>query len=106
GARGLPRPGQRPRPPSGRGGKGDRLLDLCARRADGWNTVWVWTRDDYRARLDVLDAACERAGRDPASMTRSVGLYALVGENQADLGRRYDRLKAHPLPGVLDHVSL
>jgi alkanesulfonate monooxygenase SsuD/methylene tetrahydromethanopterin reductase-like flavin-dependent oxidoreductase (luciferase family) len=68
--------------------------------------VWVWTQEDYRARLDVLDAACERAGRDPASVTRSVGLYALVGEDRADLERRFDRLKTRTLPGVLDDVSL
>jgi alkanesulfonate monooxygenase SsuD/methylene tetrahydromethanopterin reductase-like flavin-dependent oxidoreductase (luciferase family) len=82
------------------------LLDLCARRADGWNTVWVWTHDDYRQRLDVLDRACERAGRDPASVTRSVGLYTLVGKDEADLERRFQRLRERSLPGVLDGVSL
>jgi alkanesulfonate monooxygenase len=106
GARCLPRPVQRPRPPIWLGGKGDRLLDLCARRADGWNTVWVWTHDDYRRRLEVLDRACERAGRDPAMVTRSVGLYTLVGENQADLERRFAQLQRRTLPGVLDGVSL
>src|SRR4051794_15147052 len=105
-ARCLPRPVQQPRPPIWIGGKGDRLLDLCARRADGWNTVWVWTPDDYRGRLDVLDRACERVGRDPASVTKSIGLYTLVGENQADLERRFEHLREHSLPGVLDGVSL
>jgi probable F420-dependent oxidoreductase len=105
-ARCLPTPVQRPRPPIWLGGKGDRLLDLCARRADGWNTVWVWSHEDYRQRLAVLDRACERAGRDPVSVTRSVGLYALVGKDQADLERRFDRLRERTLPGVLDGVSL
>lgn len=105
-ARCLPRPVQRPRPPVWVGGKGDRLLDLCARRADGWNTVWVWTPADYRERQDVLDAACERAGRDPGTVTRSVGLYTLVGENQKDVERRFGRLRERSLPGVLDGVSL
>jgi alkanesulfonate monooxygenase SsuD/methylene tetrahydromethanopterin reductase-like flavin-dependent oxidoreductase (luciferase family) len=68
--------------------------------------VWVWTPDDYRGRLGVLDRACERAGRDPASVTRSVGLYALVGEDQRDLERRFDRLRERSLAGVLDGVSL
>jgi alkanesulfonate monooxygenase SsuD/methylene tetrahydromethanopterin reductase-like flavin-dependent oxidoreductase (luciferase family) len=68
--------------------------------------VWVWTHDDYRERLDVLDRACERAGRDPASVTRSVGLYTLVGEDQADLERRFQRMRERTLPGVLDGVSL
>jgi probable F420-dependent oxidoreductase len=105
-ARCLPRPVQRPRPPIWLGGKGDRLLDLCARRADGWNTVWVWTPDDYRQRLEVLDRACERAGRDPESVTRSVGLYTLVGTDQADLERRFERMRERTLPGVLEGVSL
>src|SRR5437588_3923629 len=105
-ARCLPRPVQTPRPPVWVGGKGDRLLDLCARKADGWNTVWVWTHDDYRQRLEVLDRACERAGRDPGSVTRSLGLYTLVGEDQAELERRFRRLAERSLPGVLEGVSL
>ncbi len=88
------------------GGKGDRLLDVVARHADGWNTVWAWTEPAYRERLAVLDAACERAGRDPASVTRSLGLYALVGDGAADLARRFERLRAITPPGVLDGVTL
>ncbi|MGI9023893.1 MAG: TIGR03619 family F420-dependent LLM class oxidoreductase [Acidimicrobiales bacterium] len=91
-ARCLPVPVQQPRPPIWVGGKGDRLLDVVARHADGWNTVWTWTPDAYRERLGVLEAACERVGRDPASVTRSLGLYALVGEDRADLERRFRRL--------------
>jgi probable F420-dependent oxidoreductase len=105
-ARCLPRPVQRPHPPIWLGGKGDRLLDLCARRADGWNTVWAWTQDDYRERLAVLDRACERAGRDPALVTRSLGLYTLVGEDDADLRRRFRRMQERSLPGVLAGADL
>ena len=105
-ARCLPRPVQRPRPPIWLGGKGDRIIDLCARKADGWNTVWVWTREDYRARLDVLERACERAGRDPAEITRSLGLYTLVGEDTADLERRFRRLQERSMPGLVDGMSL
>ena len=83
------------------GGKGDRLLDVVARHADGWNTVWQWTFDDYKGRADVLDRACERIGRDPADVTRSVGLYALVGEDEADLRRRFERLRQVSPPGVV-----
>jgi alkanesulfonate monooxygenase SsuD/methylene tetrahydromethanopterin reductase-like flavin-dependent oxidoreductase (luciferase family) len=97
---------QRPHPPIWVGGSGDRLLQLCADHADGWNTVWRWTYDAFAARARVLDAACERAGRDPASVARSVGLFALVGETPADLARRYDRLRRAAPAGVLDGVSL
>jgi alkanesulfonate monooxygenase SsuD/methylene tetrahydromethanopterin reductase-like flavin-dependent oxidoreductase (luciferase family) len=97
---------QQPRPRVFVGGKGDRLLRLVAQHCDGWNTCWAWTADEYRERLTVLEAACDRAGRDPASVWRSLGLYALCGEDRADLERRFERLKRNTPPGVLDGVSL
>lgn len=105
-ARCLPRPVQEPGPPIWVGGKGDRLIALAARHADGWNTAWVATPEAWAARAAVLDVACERAGRDPGSVTRSVGLYALAGEDEADLARRFERLRALSPPGVLDGVDL
>jgi probable F420-dependent oxidoreductase len=106
GARNDPAAVQQPRPPVFVGGKGDHLLALAADVADGWNTCWVWTVDDYRRRLEVLERACETVGRDPATVTRSIGLYALCGEDDADLDRRFEQLRAASPPGVLDGVSL
>ena len=95
------------RPPLWVGGKGDRLLtDVVVPHADGWNTVWSWTPAAYRAKLDVLHRACERHGRDPATVTLSLGLTALVGEDEADLRRRFDRLVTLTPKGVLDGVTL
>jgi alkanesulfonate monooxygenase SsuD/methylene tetrahydromethanopterin reductase-like flavin-dependent oxidoreductase (luciferase family) len=88
------------------GGKGDRLVELAGRYADGWNTAWIWTPEDWSGRAALLDMACERAGRDPASVTRSVGLYALAGEDEDDLARRYRRLQELSPPGVVDTMSL
>jgi alkanesulfonate monooxygenase len=105
-ARCLPRPVQRPGPPIWLGGGGDRLLALVARAADGWNTAWRWTPDAYRRRLAVLYEACERSGRDPASLELSVGLYALVGEHAVDLARRFERLRRLWPAGVLGGVTL
>lgn len=97
---------QTPRPPIFVGGKGDRLLSVVAEAADGWNTCWVWTSDAYCDRLAVLDRACASVGRDPASVTRSLGLYTLCGEDERDLARRFDRLRELSPPGVLDHTTL
>lgn len=97
---------QQPSPPIVVGGRGDRLLDLCARHADGWNTVWTWTLDEWRARSAFADGACERLGRDPSTLTRSVGLYALVGDDARDLRRRFDRVRDATPPGVLDGVDV
>jgi alkanesulfonate monooxygenase SsuD/methylene tetrahydromethanopterin reductase-like flavin-dependent oxidoreductase (luciferase family) len=101
-----PPPLQLPRPRVFVGGKGDRLLSIAAQHADGWNTCWTWTPDAYKERLQVLNAACERVDRDPATMWRTLGLYALCGENEADLQRRFDRLRANSPPGVLDGTDL
>jgi probable F420-dependent oxidoreductase len=105
-ARCQPRPVQRPTPPIWVGGKGDGLVELAGGHADGWNTAWIWTHDHWAGRARLLDAACEKAGRDPASVTRSVGLYALAGEDEADLTRRFRRLQELSPPGVLDGVEL
>jgi alkanesulfonate monooxygenase SsuD/methylene tetrahydromethanopterin reductase-like flavin-dependent oxidoreductase (luciferase family) len=101
-ARNEPPARQAPRPRVLVGGKGDRLLDLVARHADGWNTCWVWTLDAYRERLRVLEDACARVDRDPNSIWRTLGLYALCGENERDLARRFERLRSQSPRGVLD----
>ena len=105
-ARCQPRPAQRPSPPIWVGGKGDRLIELAGRHADGWNTAWISTPEQWATRAALLDAACEKAGRDPATVARSVGLYALAGEDEADLERRFRRLQGLSPPGVLDGVGL
>ena len=102
----LPPPLQTPRPPVWVGGRGDRLLGLVARSADGWNTCWAITPDVYEERLAVLATACDRCGRDPASVRRSLGLYTLVGETETDLEHRFDRLVTRSPNGVLDGQTL
>jgi len=55
--------------------KGERMLRLTATWADAWNTAWFGRLDDaLRARLRDLDEACAAAGRDPASIRRTVGI--------------------------------
>ena len=102
-----PLPVQRPAPPVWVGGRGDRLLRVAARVADGWNAGgWRGTVADWRERSATLDRACEAVGRDPASVTRSVNRLALVGEDDADLRRRWAQLRAITPTGVLDGLSL
>ncbi|MGH2706354.1 MAG: LLM class flavin-dependent oxidoreductase [Actinomycetota bacterium] len=102
-ARNLPQPAQQPGPPVWVGGKGDAVVRLAARFADGFNTVWAWTPEAYLDRVRLLEEAAEEAGRDPASIRRSVGLYALVGQDEMELSSRWHRyLSANPwMPGGL-----
>jgi len=79
---------------------------VVARHADGWNIAWSVTPEVYRQRVAVLETACDRVGRDGTTIARSVGLYTLVGEDEADLRRRFDRLRQQSPPGVLDQYSL
>ena len=105
-ARLLPPPVQRPRPPVWVGGKGGpRLLRLAARHADGWNVVWRITPQDYAGSVDDVAAACESEGRDPSTFRRSVGLYGLIGEDDASVAALWDRARA-AMPGrALDGES-
>ncbi len=89
------------------GGKGgDRLLRSVARHADGWNTVWRWTPDEYAARVRRGREIFEEEGRDPAGLRLSIGLYTIVGEDEDDLAARYRSMQEW-MPGrALDGESL
>lgn len=102
----LPSPVQKPRPPIWIGSKGGpRMLTTIARYADGWNTVWRWTPETYAGVAEALGRACEKAGRDPASVKRNVGLLCLLGENESDLETRWRALQRWSPGGALDGVS-
>lgn len=96
-----PRPVQSPRPPVWMGGKGDYLLKTAAAHADGWNLSWLGSIDAYRERSRAADHACERSGRDPATLRRSVGAFVIAGKDDADARRRYERLVDVTPPGIL-----
>jgi alkanesulfonate monooxygenase SsuD/methylene tetrahydromethanopterin reductase-like flavin-dependent oxidoreductase (luciferase family) len=56
-------------------GEGPRMLRLAARHADAWNTAWYGVPDDrLSGQLVALTDALENEGRDPATMTRTVGM--------------------------------
>jgi probable F420-dependent oxidoreductase len=101
-----PPPVQRPRPPMLVGGKGGpRLLRIAARLADGWNAAWRWTPQDYAPLARAAREACEAAGRDPSTFRLSLGLFTVVGEDEADLGRRFALMRSRLPAGVGEAVS-
>ena len=82
-------------PPLFLGGKGGpRLLRLAARLTDGWNAVWRISPDAYASKVEDVRLACEDAGRDPATFRRSVGLYSLIGRDDAAARAAFERGRA------------
>lgn len=82
-------------PPLWVGGKGGpRLLRLATRLADGWNVVWRMSPDAYAGKVADVRAACEAVGRDPATFGLSVGLYSLIGEDEAAARAAFERGRA------------
>lgn len=103
-ARCLPRPVQE-RLPVFIGGRGDRMARLAGRYADGFNSSWAWEPEDFAGRIQVVDRAAEKAGRDPARIAKTVGLYALPGSTGAAVERRWRRYVECSPPGRPEHVS-
>jgi F420-dependent oxidoreductase-like protein len=83
-APGLPKPVQQPHPPLLVGGGGARgTADPAARFADEYNTPFASPQAFAVIRARVA-SACERAGRDAATMQFSVMTGCLVGETRGD----------------------
>jgi F420-dependent oxidoreductase-like protein len=88
----LPKPAQRPRPPIILGGAGHtKTPRLAAKYADEFNTPFH-SLDAATAQFDRVRAACEAAGRDPSSMVLSSALTVCVGEDEAEIARRAERI--------------
>ena len=55
--------------------EGPRMLELTACHADAWNLAWFGLPDERLARIrEELSQACERVGRDPATLSITVGI--------------------------------
>ena len=68
-----PKPLQRPHPPIFIGGRSRGTLRVVAQHADVWNMPGG-DLDDAVQRSALLDRLCAEAGREPASITRSIVL--------------------------------
>ena len=81
----LPKPVQRPHPPILVGGSAKRgTADPAARFADEYNVI-APTREGYAKARRALDAACERAGREPRTLRMSAMTGFLLAENEDGL---------------------
>jgi probable F420-dependent oxidoreductase len=74
----LPRPIRPKGPPILIAGKQPRMLGLVAEYADQWNAAWFGNpagADELRKRITNLRAALDEAGRDPATLEMTAGIF-------------------------------
>ncbi|WAJ45867.1 LLM class F420-dependent oxidoreductase [Mycobacterium sp. Aquia_216] len=102
------------RPPILIGGDGEKkTLRLVAQYADVWNSMSSDV-DELQHKIDVLNRHCDKVGRDPAEIRKTVGLlvvdpfenvdeYLKTAESYAKLG--VDMINAGPVPGNPDPVG-
>lgn len=60
-------------PPVLVGTSGDRMLEITARYAEAWNTVWHPDAEAARPKVDALRRACDAVVRDPGSIVMTAG---------------------------------
>jgi alkanesulfonate monooxygenase SsuD/methylene tetrahydromethanopterin reductase-like flavin-dependent oxidoreductase (luciferase family) len=100
------RPGPRPAHPIGIwvGAFKPRMLRLVGRKADGWlPSLGVLSRDEMRAGNQQIDAAAEKAGRDPGAIRRILNVQGVIGDSapsRSDLPVGF--LAGEPLSGSPD----
>jgi len=96
----LPPAVQQPRPPIHIGGAGERFtLPLVARYADVWN-VPTYAVGEWQRKVAVIEAECERIGRDPGTIRRSLEAVLVLAADEAALAEATEKAeRRYPGPG-------
>lgn len=74
-------------------------LDACARYGQGWNSVPA-PYDELQRRLEALRVACARAGRDGATIEKSLEIQVLIAPDRAALRQTLRRILAQTPPAA------
>jgi probable F420-dependent oxidoreductase len=99
----LPRPARRPTLMVG--SAGDRMLSITLPHVDAWNTWYEEygnTPEGYATLHHRISNACERAGRDPDDIVRSVCTLVAV---DAGAGERRSPQGVRPMVGSMEDVA-
>jgi probable F420-dependent oxidoreductase len=97
-----PRPTRDGGPPILIAGKQPRMLRIVAEHADQWNAAWYGDpdkADELRERLARLRGALDEAGRDPATLEITVGIFVAFG-NEVD-----DEIPDRAIRGSTEEVA-
>jgi len=100
-----PQPLQKPRPPIWIGEAYPEILDATEKYADVWNNTPV-SLSEFRERLNALNAACERAGRNPSEIGKSLEIQLLIAPDHDALRRKLLALLALAPRGETADASL
>jgi alkanesulfonate monooxygenase len=103
----LPKPVQRPHPPVVIGGHGPRRTPALAARFGSEFNVPFGDVDASAAAFERADKACDKIGRDPATLVRSVAQILCCGKDEQEqtrraerIGRQIEELRDHGLAGT------
>jgi len=95
-----PRPVQKPRPPITIGGEGERILGVVAAEADRWNFRGFFaTVEEFREKSLELDRICNKIGRDPSTVERSIAGLLLTDSDDTKLKEKLANM-AKMRPGL------
>lgn len=72
------------------GGGEKRTLRLVARHAD--MSHWLGPLDEIKRKSEILDRYCEEEGRDPATITRTMGSPVVLVENEGQAKSVMERM--------------
>jgi alkanesulfonate monooxygenase SsuD/methylene tetrahydromethanopterin reductase-like flavin-dependent oxidoreductase (luciferase family) len=90
-------------PPLLIGSSGPRMLAITSPAADAWNAWYADTGnrpDGVRPLRSAVDEACVAAGRDPASVARTVAVLVRFPDGTGRvMGDTAERMAVEPLPG-------
>ncbi len=99
--------GPRPQgPPIMIGAVGPKMLALTVKYADMWNIPWCHELERLDAELERGEAACREAGRDPASLEKSVCLQIdLPRTDGSTRNQLMDASRQMALKGTPDEIA-
>jgi alkanesulfonate monooxygenase SsuD/methylene tetrahydromethanopterin reductase-like flavin-dependent oxidoreductase (luciferase family) len=81
------------------GGGGEKVtLAITAEHADGWNIPFV-SPGEWARKSGILTEHCERLGRDPGEVTRSVNVGMALDDD--DLRAQFGHIAEFVRPGIL-----
>lgn len=97
-ARLVPRGPSPKGPPIWVGARKPRMLQLIAKYADAWNTVWHIDPAKVTERYADMLVACQQVGRDPATLALTAGTRARILADGESVPAEAQDL---PIPGIV-----